>query len=103
MKELTLEEFYTAINSPILVLIEFWSRQCIYCEKAEEYLIELEQAYKVRIIIAKVNVEMIFQLASMYSISRLPTFILFKNSIEVTRIIGYKNKNDIERLIRLYI
>jgi thioredoxin-like negative regulator of GroEL len=101
MKDLSLEEFEETIKSSTSTLIEFWSPACFACIDAETFLLKLEQAYKNRCNLAKVNVEQ-SDLIATYNLIKLPTFILFKNSVELARVTGYKNKeNDIERIIRL--
>lgn len=103
MKNLTLEEFNSSIKSFVPTFIEFWSPLCTVCMKAEGFLNKLEQAYKDKIVLAKINIDDSVQLNEIYSINKLPTFILFKNSIELVRVTGFKNEIELERAIRQYV
>jgi thioredoxin 1 len=87
-------------RSFIPVLVEFWSPVCNVCEKAEKYLEKLEQAYKDKIIVVKVNVNDDLQLLELYNIRRIPTFVLFRNSLELARVVGFKSDDEIEKTIR---
>jgi thioredoxin 1 len=103
MKSLSLEEFNLAIKSFVPILIEFWSSSCLVCEVAERYLEKLGQAYQNKIVLARINIDCLLQIIELYSISKLPTFILFKNSIELMRVTGFKNEFELEKAIRKYI
>jgi thioredoxin 1 len=103
MKDLTLEEFKTQIKSVVPIIIEFWSPLCSVCDKAEEYLEKLHYAYKNRISVAKINIDNASSLIEQYSIKKLPTFILFKNSEILTRTYGFKDGLELEKLIRTHI
>jgi thioredoxin-like negative regulator of GroEL len=117
VKNLTLEEFNSLIHlyvplksapfarkqSFVPILIEFWSPLCTVCIKAESFLNKLEQAYKGKIILAKINIDNSAQLNELYSINKLPTFILFKNSVELVRVTGFKNEIELEKAIRQYV
>ena len=100
MKNLSFEEFKVAIDSVLPVLIEFWSPACFACDKAEPYLIKLENAYKSKFTVAKTNINDAVQLVDMFSISKLPTFILFKETKELMRVVGFGNGDLLEREIR---
>jgi thioredoxin 1 len=100
MKNLSYEEFKIVVSSKTPVLIEFWSPACFACDKAESYLLKLENAYKNKINIAKININDFVDLIEMYSVSKLPTFILFKETKELMRVVGFGNGDLLEREIR---
>ena len=98
----TIQEFDAVVNGPEkLVLIEFWSPQCAVCVKAESFLNDLLIAYT-NLAIYKVDVDSLQQMIIKHSITKLPTFLLFCNKNEVSKITGFKNKLEIERAIRSY-
>jgi thioredoxin-like negative regulator of GroEL len=98
MIDLNQEAFNRQIKE--FALIEFWSSACSVCDKAEVYLDKLVKAYGSKIFIAKTNLDKTAQFIETYSISKLPTFILFRNSLEIARIQGFRNEQDIEKMIR---
>jgi thioredoxin 1 len=88
-----------SIGAP--VLLEFWSSSCSSCVEAEKFLLKLEQIYNKKCSFIKISIDQATQLIDQYSISKLPTFILFNNSVEQVRIVGFKNKEkEIEKTIR---
>jgi thioredoxin 1 len=100
MKKLNYEEFNISISSLSPILIEFESSLCSVCEKANLFLKKLENAYNNKIIISKINIDEQISLISTYSLIKIPTFIFFKNSLELTRIVGFKDGIEIERFLR---
>lgn len=103
MKSLTSEEFNSEIQSFIPVLIEFWDVSCKICAKAEIFMNKLEQAYKGKLFIAKINLADALVLLDLYSVSKLPTFILFRSGRELTRSIGFRDEITLEKTIREFI
>jgi thioredoxin 1 len=101
MKSLNNKEFQAIIAS--LTLVEFWSESCEPCIKAEPYLEVLSKAYHGRCNIAKINILEEAHLIEIYHITNLPTFILFENNVEIDRVLGFKNKDLVEKMIRSHL
>lgn len=101
MKNLTFDNF--KVDTCPLTLVEFWDKNCYACFLAQEYLEDLEKAYKERCVIAKINILEEAQVIEIYSIKLLPTFILFKEGIVLGKIEGFRKKDNIEKLIRSHI
>lgn len=101
MESYSYEVFSNEINKD-LTLIEFWHETCSACVLSESFLAELKEAYKAKCSVGKINISEENNLIKTYNISKLPTFILFKNSVVLDRIDGYK-KNEIEKMIRNHI
>jgi thioredoxin 1 len=103
MISLSLNEFNFKIQSFIPILIEFWEPSCIICSKAEAFMIKLGEAYKGKLQVSKINVSEALVLIDLYSISRVPIFILFRSGIEVTRHIGFRDEMSLEKDIRKFL
>jgi thioredoxin 1 len=103
MISLTLEEFNNKIQSFIPVLIEFWDPSCTNCSKAEGYMIKLEQAYKGKLQVSKMNISEALVLIDLYSVSRVPTFVLFRSGREITRHVGFRDEMSLEKSIRKFL
>lgn len=103
---LSIQEFNEHISTKELALVEFWAPSCHACGIAEEFLEKLQPFYKT-CNMAKFNVENpreTIYIVDKYSINVLPTIILFRDSLELTRIIGFSKKEHvIEKVIRLNI
>lgn len=83
------EEFPVAvIQSDLPVLVDFWAPWCPPCRAVAPVLDELAGEYDGRIRIAKVNTEEDQKQAHKYNVQGIPTMILFKNGVEVDRVVG---------------
>ena len=59
---------------------------------------EIAEEYE-DVVVGKINVDESVELAMKYNVSSIPTIIAFKNGVETSRIIGYRPKAEIEKLI----
>ncbi len=55
--------------------------------------------YEGKALIAKVNVDDNPQLASQFSVSGIPTMLVFKNGKEMNRMVGFRPRHDIKAAI----
>jgi len=80
-------EFKTLINDKPVVLVDFYKSWCPPCNAILPYYSELADKYKT-ITFAKVNMEKVPSLSKRLEVTASPTFILFKNKVEVDRLRG---------------
>lgn len=97
LKELTTENFDREIQNG-LKLVEFYASWCGYCKKQEPILKEMDKIW-----IGKVNTDESAEIAIRYGINSFPTFILFKDGIEVQRFSGLKSKFDLMDIVAKFI
>ena len=83
------------INSNIPVAVDFWATWCGPCRKLSPLLDEISEQYVERIKFVKVNVETSIESAKNYSVSGLPSVLIFKNGEVVERMAGMMPKNTI--------
>ena len=69
------------------VIIDFFATWCGPCKRIAPVYEELAEKYS-NVTFLKVDVDESEHIASKFNIESLPTFVLFKNGIEVTRIEG---------------
>ncbi|MBU7014934.1 MAG: thioredoxin [Theionarchaea archaeon] len=81
------------------VLVDFWASWCLPCKAIEDMLKELEQEYKGKVKICKLNVDRNKYTAQKYDISGLPTFIIFKNGEPFIREVAVKSKRELQEFI----
>lgn len=76
------------LQSPIPVIVDFYSDSCIACKMLAPVLGGIEDDYEDRIAVYKVNTNFEQELAEQYGIMSNPTLILFKNGEAVDRKVG---------------
>jgi thioredoxin 1 len=73
------------------VVVDFWASWCGPCMKLGRVLEELA-AERDDIIIAKVDVDQNAEFAASFGIDAIPAVFLFKNGVEVKRVVGFMDK-----------
>lgn len=81
------------------VLADFYSESCIPCKRMGPVFSELEKDFGDRIKAVKVNVAVDGELAEHYGVRAVPTFILFRNGVEASRVTGAVPKAALEQMI----
>ena len=71
-----------------LTMVDFWAPWCAPCRMVAPVLDELSEEYTGKIKIAKINVDENPQIASQYSVTSIPTLIIFKDGDLVERTVG---------------
>lgn len=81
------------------VLADFYSESCIPCKRMSPVFSEVEKECGDRIKAVKINVASDGELAERYSVRAVPTFILFRNGVETSRVTGAVPKAELEQMI----
>ncbi len=87
------QEFTETIDSQD-VLIDFYADWCGPCQMLAPLLEEIDT-----IDILKVNVDEFKDIAANFGIMSIPTLILFRSGKEIKREIGFKNLDEIKKMI----
>ena len=90
-------------NSTIPLVVDLWATWCGPCRKLSPLVDEIAQAYDGKVKFAKVNVEESIETAKKYSISGLPSLLIFKNGEAVERMTGLMPKSTIISNIEKHI
>ena len=92
--KVTNDNFNEIKDSKYTVLIDFYADWCGPCRMLGPVLDEIANE-KNDIAIGKVNVDNDRELANSFGIRSIPTMIIFKNGVEVDRMVGFFNKDNI--------
>jgi len=91
---------HEVLQSKEPVLVDFWAGWCVPCRLMTPVVEGLEAELKGSLKVGKTNVDDNPELATRLSVLNIPTLILFKDGVEVTRIIGVNSKESIMAKIR---
>ena len=93
VKHLKDENFESEIKKG-LVLVDFYADWCGPCKMLAPILENIDS-----VDILKVNVDSFPDLAAKYGVMSIPTLILFENGKELKKEIGFKNLDEIKKMI----
>ena len=83
------------LQSEKVVVADFWAPWCGPCRKLSHVLEELEKSFDGKVKLVKVNADENFDIMKDYSVSGLPTLLVFKNGEAVERMAGLIPKSSI--------
>lgn len=98
---ITDSNFEDMISSSRLVLVDFWAEWCGPCKKMLPILEEIDSEGKISV--GKLNVDENTKKTIEYSVSSIPTMVLFKDGTAVKTIVGAKPKHVILKEIESWI
>ena len=83
------------VNSSMPVVVDFWVTWCGPCRKLSPVIDEIAEGYVDKVKFGKVNIEECAEIAKKYSISGIPSLLVFSNGEVVERMTGLMPKSTI--------
>ena len=104
MKEINDKRFIKEVmENDLPVVVDFWAPWCGPCRMVGPVMEELDKKYAGKIKFVKVNVDENPLISSQFSISSIPTIMVFKGDRAVENIVGFRPKSDFEKILNRYI
>ncbi len=83
-----------------VVVIDFWATWCGPCKMMAPVVEEVSKDYP-DVKVCKVNVDEEPELSNAFKIVSIPTIVVIKNGEIIDSVVGYRPKEDIEKIIKL--
>jgi len=93
-----IEEFDQTIKEGI-TLVDFYATWCGPCRMIAPFIEEIDEEYKDKIKVIKVDVDEYSLIASKYGINAIPALLIFKNNELFKSNVGFSPKDGIISLI----
>ena len=97
--KVSMEEYKKLIASDKMVLIDFYAPWCEPCKKMQPALDKIQQEYKGKLTVIRLNIEENKQLAVQLSIQSIPLMKIFKNGAEVWTNKGLIEEGDLKKVV----
>ncbi|MCK5111141.1 MAG: thioredoxin TrxC [Arcobacteraceae bacterium] len=91
------------VNSEIPVIVDFWAPWCGPCKMMAPTFSSVASSYPLKTLFVKVNTENEQQLGTRFNIRSIPTLAIFKDGIEVERVSGALDANNLNRFVQKYL
>ena len=93
INDLTFEE--EVLNSTVPVMVDFWANWCAPCRKLAPLLDDVANEFGEKIKFVKINTDENMKTAKDYSISGLPSILIFKDGKALERMVGFVPKSTV--------
>ena len=87
------------LKSEVPVLVDFWAEWCMPCRMLAPTIEKLARDYTGRIKVGKLDTDASRDVAIKYSISAIPTVILFKDGEVQQKFVGLRNERDFKEAL----
>ena len=94
-RELTSENFDTAVGGAQPTLVDFWAEWCGPCRMIAPAISELAEDFKGRAVVGKVNVDDEPQIAEKFRVRSIPTLLFFQRGEVVGQVVGVQPKDKL--------
>lgn len=99
--KLTKDSYHNEVmETEKVVVIDFWATWCGPCKMMAPVVEEVAKDYP-DVKVCKINVDEEPELSNAFKIVSIPTIVVIKNGEIIDSVVGYRPKEDIEKIIKL--
>lgn len=91
------------INSENISIVDFWAPWCGPCRKMSAVIDEVATEFQGKINVFKINTDDNLKSAKEYSISGLPSILIFKDGKPIERLVGLMPKDTLANNIKKHL
>lgn len=95
----TQADFERLLSGNKLLLVDFHAPWCIPCKQMAPYLKKLEDEYKGRVTVSRIDIDHAKALAQQLNVESIPVIAVYKNGKELKRVNGLQTEAQIRDLI----
>jgi thioredoxin 1 len=100
VKEFTDQNFESEVlKSDQPVLVDFWAEWCMPCRMLTPTIVKLAKDYNGKVKVGKLDTDANRDVAMKYSISAIPTVILFRNGQVAQKFVGLRQERDFKEAL----
>lgn len=103
MKIVQSNEFEDVIKGEKPTIVDFFATWCGPCKMLSPILEKIEEDSEGKFNVVKVDIDESLDLARKYGIMSVPTMIVFKEGQEQEKMIGLRQKSQIEEAVKKYL
>ena len=104
MENITDADFQEKVlNGGLPVVVDFWAEWCMPCKMMSPVLEEIDKEYEGKVKIMKMNIDDNQETPQKFSITSIPTLVVFKNGESVENIVGAVSKTEITKVLDKYL
>lgn len=91
------------LKSDLPCIVDLWAEWCVPCQFIAPILNEIAKEYEGKLNVCKLNVDDNPKTAAEYEIMAIPTLLIFNKGRLVDKIVGLKNKEEIEKKFKSFL
>lgn len=91
------------LKSSTPVLVDFWAPWCGPCRAVAPTVDAISQEFAGRLKVVKLNTDESGEVATRYSVTSIPTLMLFKGGEMVERVLGNRPKADLVAIVSRHL